>query len=785
MELTRPLFIAFLCLLTSSFADAQVVRPNVAEVAAIERANESLSPTQAFNNLESKSGTWQVEGDVLVQSDRSALFARTFIEGPCWTNCIIKAKVRVDSVGEGDPSNGARLIVRGNETTFYTVGLWVGGEVRIEKAQDLSFSPMTSAHYGPTGVAHPLATAPFPVEIGKTYEVTVVADGATIYCYIDGKFVVLAQERDFTTHPFGRVGFFTRNATASFSDVSVKGLKGVTASPFTLFAGNPLDTVIYSPAVIKDDKFRMWGAPGRYAESEDGIAWIRHPNLEIGNGNWPSGGGLFDPDVMKVGGKYWMTFWTGTGRRNNGFDGMGIKRSDDGIHWTPEPANPVFYMGPYGDWDEVVVGDHAMIKDGDLFKMWHVGINRPQRGWRNEFGYAESPDGIHWRKCRLSPVLTQGEPGDWDGGWIYSAGIVKIDDEQTGGHVYAGKPGGSYHLFYTGQPSNDEFPSGVKRIGHAFSLDGINWVKWNDSNTAEPPFQNGDPVVSWPEYGQPGSLGVGACTAMRVGDEVRIYYSMYDDRSDIQPRPETVIGTGFARVKVEALRKIVADAKAKGLLKNASRKEIESTLEDILPQSTWDDLQGRVRAAVQAQQVGDKEGVKSALADIAVTRAKFTKALEHYYSVDLAPLKKIVDELMAGHPVTGKVLWSLPADASRKFQRERNKASLIEFADLNIPADDHPVMIEIEAKCNRFALARVAWATGGKFKAGQEMEFIAGYPGAESPTHRVTMNTDGEPITALRLQFPANAEVDLKQIRVVEFGSQKEEADKQTTNQYP
>ena len=211
-------------------------------------------------------------------------------------------------------------------------------------------------------------------------------------------------------------------------------------------------------------------------------------------------------DVLKLGDQYWITFWSTCNRRNGAFDGMGIKRSPDGIHWTPEPANPVFYMGPLGDWDEMVVGDHAMIRDGDRFKLWHVGITRGQRGYRNEFGYAESKDGIHWRKCRLNPILTQGRPGTWDGGWIYAAGVVKIDDEASGTHVYAGKPGASYHLFYTGQPSNNEIICGVKRIGYAFSLDGIHWVKWNDPNTAEP-FQDSDPVVNWTEYGQKGFTG--------------------------------------------------------------------------------------------------------------------------------------------------------------------------------------------------------------------------------------------------------------------------------------
>ncbi|MBN2295799.1 MAG: hypothetical protein JXM70_25435, partial [Pirellulales bacterium] len=714
-------------------AAAEIVRPDVAEVAAVEQANESLSPMKAFENLEAKDGDWRVEKNTLVQTDGSASYSRTFIKGPRWMDCIIKAKMRVDAVGGTEDSRGVRLIVRGDEKTdtFYTVGLWAGSrQVRIEKSHGLAFEPMKSDHFGTPAVA------PFPVELGKTYDVTVVADHGTIYCYIDGKFAVMAQEHDFTTMPVGRVGFFTNGATGTFSDVSVKGLKKA-ASPITPYAGNPLNVPTYAPAVVKDDKYRMWDGMGRYAESEDGITWTRpagiEPVVNRGNkGDWPTGNQCGDPDVLKLRGQYWITFWSTCNRRNMAFDGMGIKRSRDGIHWTPEPANPVFYMGPYGDWDEFVVGDHAMIKDGDFFKMWHVGINHGQRGYRNEFGYAESKDGLNWRKCRPNPILTQGEPGTWDGGWIYAAGVVKIDDEQLGSHVYAGKSGGSYHLFYTGQPSNNELAVAVKRIGYAYSLDGINWVKWNDPNTTEPPFQASDPVVSWSEYGKKGSLGVGAGTALRVGDEVRIYHSFYDERLDL-PRQDGVIGTGFATVKVDTLRKIITDAKAKGLLKLASRQEIDATLDDPLPQSMWDDLQGQVLAAVQAKQSGSADGERSALAEIAATRAKFTKALRRHYEGAFASLKKVVDQLEAGGDVTEKVLWSLPGERVGKNQAQ------IELKNLNVAIGNNPIMIEVQAKCDRFHVARVAWATGDGFKDGQEIHFNAGYPGEEYPTHRVTI----------------------------------------------
>jgi len=68
-----------------------------------------------------------------------------------------------------------------------------------------------------------------------------------------------------------------------------------------------------------------------------------------------------------------------------------------------------------------------------------------------------------------------------------------------------------------------------------------------------------------------------------------------------------------------------ADAKAKGLVRPASRQEVEATLDEPLPQSMWDDLQGRVLAAVQAKQLGNADGEKSALAEIAATRAKLPR----------------------------------------------------------------------------------------------------------------------------------------------------------------
>ena len=60
-----------------------------------------------------------------------------------------------------------------------------------------------------------------------------------------------------------------------------------------------------------------------------------------------------------------------------------------------------------------------------------------------------------------------------------------------------------------------------------------------------------------------------------------------------------------------------------------------------------------------------------------------------------------------------------------------------------------------------------------RLNPGRSLEFIVGYPGVECPTYRVTIAPGDKPITALRLQFPAGAAVNLKQIRVHELGIQR------------
>lgn len=145
------------------------------------------------------------------------------------------------------------------------------------------------------------------------------------------------------------------------------------------------------------------------------------------------------------------------------------------IEWTDVSDQPVLDYGAPGSWDKFIVNNAAVIKDGDTLKMWYTGGSflSPKK-----IGYAYSNDGFHWEK-HPEPVLLTGPDGDWDGGRITNATVVKENE--------------TYKMWFQG--SNEGFPAFVTfPIGYATSSDGILWEKYDDPTTPAP-FAGSDPVL--------------------------------------------------------------------------------------------------------------------------------------------------------------------------------------------------------------------------------------------------------------------------------------------------
>jgi len=133
----------------------------------------------------------------------------------------------------------------------------------------------------------------------------------------------------------------------------------------------------------------------------------------------------------------------------------------DNTAWNKHPDNPILSELPENAWDHWR-SDPYVMREGNTYKMWY-GTN--QNGSYTQIGYATSNDGINWSR-HPEPVVSLGLPGSWDDEDVETPTVVKYN--------------GMYHLWYCarGEPDgSDLFPDATYRIGHATSLDGIQWTK--------------------------------------------------------------------------------------------------------------------------------------------------------------------------------------------------------------------------------------------------------------------------------------------------------------------
>jgi predicted GH43/DUF377 family glycosyl hydrolase len=181
---------------------------------------------------------------------------------------------------------------------------------------------------------------------------------------------------------------------------------------------------------------------------------------------------------------------------------IGYAWSVDGVNWT-RYEQPVLEPRP-GNWDSNGVGSPEVILDGDTLKMWYVNVTPSGPG--KDIGYATSVDGINWDRLD-APVLQGGNSAEWDGSFLLGAGSIIKEDN-------------IYKMWYLG--GNGTFPNpAVIQTGMATSTDGINWMKYDDPSTANPPFQLSDPVL---KVGTPGSFD----DIRALGDGVLLTESGYE-----------------------------------------------------------------------------------------------------------------------------------------------------------------------------------------------------------------------------------------------------------------
>lgn len=240
----------------------------------------------------------------------------------------------------------------------------------------------------------------------------------------------------------------------------------------TRYAENPIlangpaeyDSVKVGPRVVLKEgsmNYRLWyeAVPGGnrssvgYATSPDGLHWTKQGEVLLPSEAWEGGSnGEVSPNSILVEDgiyKLWYHSYDGRTRR------IGLATSPDGLLWTKYAGNPVLDIGSPGTWEDAQIAEPRVVKVGDEYRMYYMGLSSSTGGWR--IGFATSHDGIHWEKYAKNPVFGP-TPGAWDSSSTQMGGLLFEDD--------------IWHLWYSGYAE-----SSGGAIGYAWSSDGITWTK--------------------------------------------------------------------------------------------------------------------------------------------------------------------------------------------------------------------------------------------------------------------------------------------------------------------
>ncbi len=121
-------------------------------------------------------------------------------------------------------------------------------------------------------------------------------------------------------------------------------------------------------------------------------------------------------------------------RSGKGFE-IHISTSPDGFHFDKFSIDPVLPTGVDGTWDSHTVETPRIFKENNLYYMIYCASDRhDDYPWYA--GLATSHDLIHWKKYVGNPIFSRGKANEWDEGAIWFTTVEKIN--------------GIYYMWYEG-----------------------------------------------------------------------------------------------------------------------------------------------------------------------------------------------------------------------------------------------------------------------------------------------------------------------------------------------
>ena len=154
----------------------------------------------------------------------------------------------------------------------------------------------------------------------------------------------------------------------------------------------------------------------------------------------------------------------------NGCSTIGYAKSKDGCTFSIVSPSPV--LKAEEDYEGVSVMNPCVFWDkvSHIFKMWYAAGENYEP---DVICYAESIDGIAWKRCKYNPVLMPIKENKYEKYKVGGCHVIKIENR--------------YMMYYIGYQNLD-----VARICEAYSDDGINWIHSTGNPILSPTFNSWD-----------------------------------------------------------------------------------------------------------------------------------------------------------------------------------------------------------------------------------------------------------------------------------------------------
>ena len=167
-----------------------------------------------------------------------------------------------------------------------------------------------------------------------------------------------------------------------------------------------------------------------HAVSDDGIHFTRDPSNPVFHptGSWTVGRAI-DAEVLPVGDKLFLYFATRDPSgtvQELGVAAADLKSDFSRAAWTQLCTNAI--LKPELPWEQNCIEAPTVCRhDGKLF-LFYAGAynNAPQ-----QIGVAVSDDGVKWTRCSDQPFLANGRPGEWNSSESGHPGVFTDADGQT------------------------------------------------------------------------------------------------------------------------------------------------------------------------------------------------------------------------------------------------------------------------------------------------------------------------------------------------------------------